>query len=169
VTLDAFNGSWAGAMGQSQFMPSSFLTYAVDANGDGKKDIWNTEEDVFASIANYLSKEGWNGSYTWGRQVKLSDNFDVRSISQLEGLSRDKKQTLPEWSSLGITKFDGSPLPNVDIPASLILPDGENGRVYLVYNNFDTLMRWNRSYYFGISVAHLAERIDKALNSINAD
>lgn len=169
VTLDAFKGSWAGAMGQSQFMPSSFLTYAVDANGDGKKDIWNTEEDVFASIANYLSKEGWNGSYTWGRQVKLSDKFDLQFISQLEGLSRDKKKTLPEWSSLGITKFDGSSLPNVDISASLILPDGENGRVYLVYNNFDALMRWNRSYYFGISVAHLAERLDKALHSISLD
>jgi membrane-bound lytic murein transglycosylase B len=166
VSLESFNGSWAGAMGQSQFMPSSFLTYAVDANGDGKKDIWNTEEDVFASIANYLSKEGWDGDYTWGRQVKISDNFDMQSIAALEGLNRDKKKPLSDWQALGLTKFDGTALPNVDIQASLILPDGEKGRVYLVYNNFDTLMRWNRSYYFGISVAHLAERLDKALHSI---
>jgi membrane-bound lytic murein transglycosylase B len=169
VSLEAFNGSWAGAMGQSQFMPSSFLTYAVDANGDGKKDIWNTEEDVFASIANYLSKEGWNGEQTWGRQVKLSASFDMQSISSLEGLSKEKKKPLTEWQALGVTKFYGTALPNVDIHASLILPDGENGRVYLVYNNFDTLMRWNRSYYFGISVAHLAERMDKALYSISLE
>ncbi|MBT1450954.1 lytic murein transglycosylase [Glaciecola sp. XM2] len=165
VTLENFNGSWAGAMGQSQFMPTSFLTYAVDANGDGKKDIWQTEEDVFASIANYLSQEGWNGNFTWGRQVKLSESFNMERISQLEGLSRDRKKTLRDWQALGVTKFDQTALPNVDIKASLILPDGEAGRVYLVYDNFDTLMRWNRSYYFGISVAYLAQRIDKAFNA----
>lgn len=163
VSLEAFNGSWAGAMGQSQFMPSSFLQYAVDANGDGKKDIWGTHADVFASIANYLSQEGWQGDYTWGRQVKLGEGFDKSKISQLEGLQRDRKRSLGEWQKLGVTRFDGRALPNVDINASLILPDGESGRVYLVYNNFDTLMRWNRSYYFGVSVAYLAERIDKAL------
>nr|WP_241664395.1 lytic murein transglycosylase [Ningiella ruwaisensis] len=163
ISLENFNGSWAGAMGQSQFMPSSFLTYAVDANGDGKKDIWNTPEDVFASIANYLSKEGWRGDQTWGRQVKLSDTFPKERISSLEGLSQTRKKSLQAWSDLGVRRFDGSLLPEVDMQAALILPDGPDGRVYLVYNNFETLMKWNRSYYFGISVAYLSERIAKEI------
>jgi membrane-bound lytic murein transglycosylase B len=161
VTLDRFNGSWAGAMGQSQFMPTSFLNYAVDGNGDGKKDIWSSPEDVFASIANFLSKEGWQGSQTWGRQVKFGATFDIANINQFSGLSKLKMMTLPDWTQLGVTRFNGKVLPEVDMKASLILPDGAKGRVYLVYNNFHTLMRWNRSLYFGVSVAHLADRIRK--------
>ncbi len=161
ITLEDFKGSWAGAMGQSQFMPTSFLNYAVDANGDGKKDIWNSPEDVFASIANYLKQEGWSENGTWGRQVKLNANFPVAEIPQLEGLSKLRKKSLAQWQALGVTRFDGSALPNANLQASLILPDGPDGRIYLVYDNFDTLMRWNRSYYFGISVAYLSERIVK--------
>ncbi|WP_371192879.1 lytic transglycosylase domain-containing protein [Glaciecola sp. SC05] len=163
IALEDFNGSWAGAMGQSQFMPSSFLNFAVDANGDGKKDIWGTPEDVFASIANYLNKEGWNGSQTWGRQVKLSDTFPIDKIEDLEGLSSTRKKTLQQWQELGVTRFDGSALPSASLSAGLILPDGPTGRIYLVYGNFDTLMRWNRSYYFGVSVAYLSERIAKGI------
>lgn len=163
ISLESFTGSWAGAMGQSQFMPSSFLNYAVDANGDGKKDIWGDTEDVFASIANYLSQEGWNGSQTWGRQVKLGEHFPLDQIEELEGLTKSRKKSLQQWQSLGVTRFDGSSLPAANLRASLILPDGVEGRVYLVYDNFDTLMRWNRSYYFGISVAYLSERIAKGV------
>lgn len=161
VSIDAFNGSWAGAMGQSQFMPTSFLNYAVDGNGDGKKDIWSTPEDVFASIANFLSKEGWKDGQTWGRQVKLNDKFDLALLNEYSGLAKNKMRKLPAWKDLGITRFDGSPLPAVNISASLILPDDINGRIYLVYNNFHTLMRWNRSLYFGASVGYLADRIQK--------
>jgi membrane-bound lytic murein transglycosylase B len=161
VSLEKFTGSWAGAMGQSQFMPSSFLTYAVDGNGDGKKDIWGTPEDVFASIANFLSQEGWNGAQTWGRQVKLSENFDDTQLNAVSGLAKSKMLSLQAWQNLGVTRFDGSALPNVSMKASLILPDDENGRIYLVYNNFHTLMRWNRSLYFGVSVGYLADRIRK--------
>lgn len=164
VSLSDFNGSWAGAMGQSQFMPTSFLHYAVDANGDGKKDIWGTPEDVFASIANYLREEGWNGQQTWGRQVKLSEQFAIAQLPQLEGLKAERKKTLKQWRLLGVTKFDGTPLANLPLEAGLILPDGIDGRIYLVYSNFDTLMRWNRSYYFGISVAYLSERIAKDMS-----
>ncbi|MFC4699763.1 lytic transglycosylase domain-containing protein [Glaciecola siphonariae] len=163
IALADFNGSWAGAMGQSQFMPSSFLSYAVDANADGRKDIWGTPEDVFASIANFLSAEGWNDATTWGRQVKLTEDFPVAQLPSLEGLTKVRKKSLREWSKMGVTKFDGSPLPALSLPASLILPDDIGGRVYLVYGNFETLMRWNRSYYFGISVAYLSERIAKEL------
>lgn len=155
--LDSFMGSWAGAMGQSQFMPTSFLTYAVDYNGDGRKDIWQTPEDVFASIANYLAKEGWRDDQTWGREVMLTDS----QLSKLAGLDRRAAKPLNEWQALGIRKADGSHLPSVEMQANLLMPDGANGRAYLVYNNFQTLMKWNRSSYFGISVAYLSERIRK--------
>lgn len=155
IEFEDFKGSWAGAMGQCQFMPSSFLAYAADGNGDGKKDIWNTEADVFASAANYLSEFGWNDTYTWGRQVKLPAGFDMALEGRIEG----KEKTLAEWNELGITRFDGSALPQVDVDAWLTAPDNANGRVYLVYNNYNVLMKWNRSYYFALAVSHLADRI----------
>jgi membrane-bound lytic murein transglycosylase B len=157
IAPSEMKGSWAGAMGQSQFMPSSFLNFAADGNGDGKKDIWDNETDVFASTANYLSKSGWNKTYTWGRQVKVPHGISP----ELQGREAEKGKYLQEWSKLGITRYDGRPLPklNEDIKAWLIMPDDENGRVYLVYNNYNVLMKWNRSYYFALAVSHLADRI----------
>ncbi len=157
IELNDFKGSWAGAMGQCQFMPSSFLAYAADGNGDGKKDIWNTEADVFASAANYLSQSGWDDSYTWGRQVKLPEGFDT----SIQGRAEDKGKYLQQWSEMGVTRYDGRALPKLDedIKAWLIAPDDANGRVYLVYNNYNVLMKWNRSYYFALAVSHLADRI----------
>lgn len=155
IAVEDFKGSWAGAMGQCQFMPSSFLSFAADGNGDGKKDIWNTEADVFASAANYLSQSGWNDTYTWGRQVKLPKGFDMN----LEGRVEGKEKTLAQWNQLGITRYDGSALPQVNVNAWLTAPDNANGRVYLVYNNYNVLMKWNRSYYFALAVSHLADRI----------
>lgn len=157
IEQSAFLGSWAGAMGQSQFMPTSFLTYAVDFDKDGKKDIWSNPADVFASIANYLKQEGWNGDLTWGRQVQLPSQFDT----QMVGLDKAKMRALSNWQQLGIRKYDGRDLPKVELSASLIMPDGVNGRVYLVYSNFHTLMRWNRSTYFATAVSYLADRIKK--------
>ncbi|MGF1753500.1 lytic murein transglycosylase [Vibrio makurazakiensis] len=150
-------GSWAGAMGQPQFMPSSFLAYAADGNGDGKKDIWNTKEDVFASAANYLSQSGWDDTYTWGRQVQVPADISL----DLQGRTPDKVKYLQEWSKLGVTGYSGQPLPklNEDIQAGLIMPDDVSGRSYLVYNNYNVLMKWNRSYYFALAVSHLADRI----------
>ncbi|BDX06068.1 lytic murein transglycosylase [Planctobacterium marinum] len=150
-----FKGSWAGAMGQSQFMPTSFLNYAQDFDGDGKKDIWTNHEDVFASIANFLATEGWDDSATWGRQVKLPENFDYK----LSGLAREKMKSLADWQALGVRRMDGRALPDRELQASLIMPDDEKGRIYLVYDNFHTLMGWNRSTYFGASVGHLSDRI----------
>lgn len=155
TTLDNLKGSWAGAMGQSQFMPLSFLKYAVDYNGDGKKDIWHTEADVFASIANFLASEGWDNQATWGRQVTLTKPVT------LSGLSKSSYKPLSYWQASGVRRYDGSDLPNADMLASLIMPDGPAGRIYLVYNNFHTLMKWNRSSYFGISIGYLSERIKR--------
>ena len=157
ISQDEFLGSWAGAMGQSQFMPTSFLHYAYDFDGDGKKDIWNNPADVFASIANFLKTEGWDNNGTWGRQVRLNDGFDF----SLTGLDKSKMHTLKKWQELGVRRYDGSALPSVDVKASLIMPDGEKGRIYLVYNNFHTLMGWNRSSYFGVAVGYLSDRIKK--------
>ena len=157
VELEQFVGSWAGAMGQSQFMPTSFLDYAIDFDNDGRKDIWNSKADVFASIANFLKSEGWSNQITWGRQVTVPDNFDF----SLTGLKFSSKRLLSGWQALDVRRYDGGNLPNLPIKASLIAPDGETGRIYLVYENFHTLMRWNRSSYFGVSVSYLSDRIRK--------
>lgn len=153
IEPEQMRGSWAGAMGQTQFMPSSFLSYAVDFDGDGKIDIWNSFPDVFASAANYLSQVGWDDSKTWGRQVRIPEDFDT----SVAGLST--KKSLSEWQALGVRRFDGTDLPTRDIKASLIIPDDQTGRIYLAYHNWDVLMRWNRSNYFVVAVGHLADRI----------
>ena len=157
VELDKFVGSWAGAMGQSQFMPTSFLDYAIDFDNDGRKDIWNNKADVFASIANFLKLEGWSRDLTWGRQVSVLENFDFNQA----GLLASNKRLLDDWQKLGVRRYDGSDLPKVGLKASLINPDGPKGRIYLVYENFHTLMKWNRSSYFGVSVSYLSDRIKK--------
>lgn len=167
VPYEKLKGSWAGAMGQVQFMPSSFKAYAVDFDGDGVKDIWQNMGDVFASAANYLAHEKWNKDLTWGRQVKLPDNFDFNhAVPQktrgrahwLEEWKRTEK-TLSEWQALGVRRADGSDLPKVDLKAAMMIPDGENGRIYLAYDNYKSLMHWNRSYYFVTTVGYLSDRI----------
>jgi membrane-bound lytic murein transglycosylase B len=167
ITLDNFKGSWAGAMGQTQFMPTSFNAYAIDYNNDGRKDIWTTKEDAFASIANYLKQEGWNDSLTWGRQVMLPDNFDNKYILVRGTKTRkqwleywnDSERSLDEWQALGVRRADGTALPNVDVRAALVMPDDINGRMFLAYDNYKVLMHWNRSYYFATSVGYLSDRI----------
>jgi len=153
INKDKFIGSWAGAMGQVQFMPTSYLNYAVDYDGDGKKDIWNNPADVFASAANYLKTEGWNNKVTWGRQVHLPKGFDT----ELAGIKKEK--SLQEWQDLGVRRYSGQDLPKVDLQASLVIPDDEHGRVYLTYGNYKVLMHWNRSYYFATAVSYLSDRI----------
>lgn len=167
IEISNMKGSWAGAMGQNQFMPTSFLAYAVDGDGDGKKDIWQNQVDIFASMANYLKKEGWNDGLTWGRQVKLPQNFDTSLAIPKNTGSRQNwlkawsntEKTLTQWQALGIRRTDGTNLPNVDIKAALVFPDDENGRAYLAYDNYKSLMHWNLSYYFVSSVGHLSDRI----------
>lgn len=154
IALDDMHGSWAGAMGQTQFMPSSWWKFAVDEDGDGRKDIWNSLPDVFASIANYLKQSGWSAREGWGREVALPDGFD----SALAG--RKNFRPLQEWRRLGVKEADGNNLPNINIQAAIIYPDEDDHRqAYLVYNNYNTIMRWNRSLYFATAVGILSDSI----------
>jgi membrane-bound lytic murein transglycosylase B len=152
ISASAMTGSWAGAMGQTQFLPSTFKAYAVDGDGDGKIDIWKSVPDVMYSAANYLSKAGWKGDERWGREVQLPTNFDFA----LSGTG--VRKTVSEWHALGVRRVDGAPLGQGDILASLVVPAGANGPAFLGYNNFRTTMVWNRSTNYAISVGHLADR-----------
>ncbi|MEH6404959.1 MAG: lytic murein transglycosylase [Sneathiella sp.] len=146
-------GSWAGAMGQAQFMPSSFLNFAVDHDGDGRRDIWTTKPDVFASAANYLSKSGWRGDQTWGREVKIPAEFDLSQISL------KIKKPMQEWQALGVRRMDGTDLPSRQLLGSLVQPKGGQGQTYLIYNNYRTILKWNYSTYFAMSVGQLADKL----------
>ncbi len=156
VRADAMLGSWAGAMGQCQFMPSTFLSYAVDFDGDGRRDIWNNRADVLGSIANYLSRLGWHGNENWGRQVLVSGAVDTR----MAGL--DTRRSVAEWARLGIRPAQGGQFTGREPDASLVMPDGPGGTALLVYDNFRAIMRWNKSTYFATAVGMLADSIDRA-------
>jgi membrane-bound lytic murein transglycosylase B len=151
IRADNMMGSWAGAMGQCQFMPSTFLGYAVDYDGDGRRDIWNDRADVLASIANYIARLGWRGGQGWGRAVMLPAGFDA-GYSGLE-----VKRSTGEWTRLGVRSVDAGPLVGRDGEASLVMPDGSGGPAFLVYDNFRTIMRWNKSTYFAAAVGYLAD------------
>ena len=147
-------GSWAGAMGQSQFMPSSFLAHAVDYDGDGRRDIWTTRPDVFASAANYLAKSGWRADQTWGREVKLPRDFDF-ALADLK-----VRKPIGGWQALGVRQPDGGDLPTRQLSASIVLPEkGKMSPAYLVYSNYRTTLRWNRSTYFALAVGLLSDGI----------
>ncbi len=154
ITNELMVGSWAGAMGQNQFMPSSFHTFAVDYDRDGKKDIWNNLPDIFASIANYLKKSGWRHDITWGRGVEIPENFPRKFIG------KKIKKKLVAWQSLGIRKLGGRNLPSRDLLASIISPEKTSIRpAFLAYHNFNVILRWNRSDYFAVAVGTLSDRI----------
>jgi membrane-bound lytic murein transglycosylase B len=155
IAVGQMTGSWAGAMGQSQFMPSSYHAYAVDYDGDGHRDIWTSLPDVFASIANYLARAGWNDRYTWGRKVDPPTGLN----GALVGLEQTKP--LPQWQALGVRRANGADLPMVALDASLLRTDEGQGPSYLVYHNFRVLMAWNRSTYFALTVGELADLIER--------
>ena len=152
VDFHNIKSGWAGALGQCQFMPSSYLKYAVDENNDGKIDIWNTKEDVFGSIANYLSKNGWKGNLIWGRNVSTKEVNNIFRYNK-------KNKNINDWSKIGIKKIDGNNLPLVNINAKLLIVDKMRKNSFLVYNNFETLLKWNRSNYFALSVGLLSDKI----------
>lgn len=153
LAAEDMRGSWAGAMGHTQFMPSSYLRYAVDGNGDGHINLWQSESDALASGANYLRDIGWQTELRWGREVRADADFPF----ELTG--RERPRPLHEWAELGVARANGTALPTADINAALILPAGYQGPAFLVYDNFHVIMRWNRSELYAIAVGHLADRI----------
>ena len=140
-------GSWAGAMGQPQFMPSNFITLAVDFDGNGRKDIWASVPDVLASIANYLKHWGWKAGAEWGHEVIIPKQFDYRR----------SRATYPEWAAFGVKRADGNPFPAAG-NAILFFPSGAAGPAFLAGDNFEVIKRYNNSDVFALAVAHLADR-----------
>ena len=153
IPFDA-TGSWAGAMGAVQFMPTNVIAYGVDANNDGKVDLWNEKADIYASAANFLNKLGWKKGEKWGREALIPKNFDY----QLTGLNNEK--TVNEWAALGVRRGNNSNLPKSNFKASLIVPMGHRGPAFLVYRNFEAIMGWNRSILYALSVAYLSDRLN---------
>ncbi len=172
VMPENFKGSWAGAMGQGQFMPSSFFAYAYDFDGDGKKDIWDNKADVFASIGNYLKEHGWQSNRTWGRQVMLPDDVaglwqKVKQTEKVKSCRRalkhhSKSLTLTRWQELGVRTIYGADLPKVADPAftaSLVMPAGPDGPAFLTYRNFRAILSYNCSNFYALGVSLLSDEI----------
>ncbi len=152
IAADQMEGSWAGAMGHVQFMPTVFLKHAVDADGDGRRDLWNSLPDAMMSAGRFLESMGWDGDYRWGREVILPAGFDY---SKADG----RRLPLEDWREMGITDAFGNPLAREPIDAELVVPAGHRGPAFLAYHNFDVIMGWNRSEFYAIAVGHLADRV----------
>jgi membrane-bound lytic murein transglycosylase B len=168
IEADRLTGSWAGAMGQPQFIPSTYLAYAQDFDGDGRRDIWNSEADVFASVANYLSRHGWIDKESWGRPVRVSPELKARlsgmgrsgrsGCSAIDRMTAEKP--IAEWRALGVRRGDGGELPPRDLGASLVEADGGGGQMFLVYRNYQSILRYNCAHSYALTVGTLADRID---------
>jgi membrane-bound lytic murein transglycosylase B len=153
ATPDEMIGSWAGAMGQTQFMPSTYLAHATDGDGDGRANLWSSEADALSSAARYLANMGWESGFRWGREVLLPDDFDFSFAGA------DRRQPLSRWRELGIRDVSGNAVPALALESALLVPAGSDGPAFLIYGNFDVIMRWNRSEFFALAIGHLADRI----------
>lgn len=151
ISPEKMDGSWAGAMGQVQFMPSSFVTYAVDYDGDGRRDIWDTMPDALASAANYLARSGWKKDQGWGGEVSLPAGFKKELVGD------GTKKTLKEWQQMGVSGKGVAGKP--DLPAYLVQPNKGSGPIFLAYPNYRVILKWNQSNYFAVAVGTLADRI----------
>ena len=164
IDAASMTGSWAGAMGHPQFMPSSYLKYAKDFDGDGRTDIWRSTPDALASIANYLGESGWDDEYTWGREVRVAPDVRARvekeTTRRTDGCFAMRNMTeripLAEWNRLGVRRANGARLPLTDVNAGLVTTDT---RSFLVYENYDAILRYNCAHYYALTVALLADQI----------
>ena len=152
IARERMIGSWAGAMGQTQFLPSNFLAYAVDADGDGRRDIWGSVPDVVASTANFLARSGWQAGQPWGLEVRLPQGFDYARADA------DVRQPASQWASEGVQSMDGTPLPAFD-GTSILLPAGARGPAFLTGANFRTILRYNNSTSYALAVGLLAQKL----------
>ncbi|MCI5219360.1 MAG: lytic murein transglycosylase [Candidatus Electrothrix sp. LOE2] len=153
IDQDEMKSSWAGAMGQPQFMPSTFFYYAADGDGDDKEDIWNNTADVLASAANYLHSIGWKSGRNWGLEIKLPKNFDPYQARFSE------EKSLKKWRALGLKQADRKELPKGTETGSVIIPSGINGPAFLVFHNFRMIREWNKSMNYALAVGILSDRI----------
>ena len=164
IDAKTMTGSWAGAMGQTQFMPSSYLKYAVDFDGDDRRDIWDSTPDALASIASYLKGFGWNDTQTWGREVTVTpearEAIDTAIPKRTEGCYAMRNMTvrrpLSDWKRLGVRRADGGPLPNAAVTAGLV---DVGSRKFLVYPNYDAILAYNCAHYYALTVALISDRL----------
>jgi len=170
ATLDDLKGSWAGAMGQPQFMPSSYMAYAQDWDGDGRRDIWNNPGDVFASIAHFLSSYGWSDAQTWGREVKLSPQIQS-GLAQLQRTGKSGCRAmdqlsvalpLEEWQHRGVRRPDGTDMPRHRLNGSLAIPQSPKGAAFIVYANYESILRYNCAHFYALTVGALSDHIGSA-------
>lgn len=153
VRAEQLQGSWAGAMGNMQFMPSALRQYGIDGDGDGRVDVWDSVVDALHSAANFLQQIGWQRGELWGREVVLPEEFDFSDISL------DTAYSLRRWRNLGITTTNDKRIPDVEMTAQLVLPNGHRGPAFLVYDNYEIILKWNRSRYYALAVGLLADKI----------
>jgi membrane-bound lytic murein transglycosylase B len=153
ITPQRMTGSWAGAMGQPQFMPDSYLRYAVDFDGDGRRDIWDSRADTLGSIANYLARSGWRAGEPWGQPVIVPAGFDASETG------RERRRSLGEWMRMGVRRPDGSAFARPDATGALVLPDGADGQAFMVYANFGAIRRYNPSDFYALAVGLLGDAV----------
>jgi membrane-bound lytic murein transglycosylase B len=163
IDLASMKGSWAGAMGQPQFMPSSYLQFAVDFDGDARRDIWSSTADVLASMANYLKAHGWVAGYRWGREVRVAGesaaqiaaSVPLRVMASCTAMRQmTEPRPLAAWRAFGVTQVTGGPLPVVDVSASLLRVEN---RTFLVYQNYEALLSYNCAHAYALAVGMLAD------------
>ena len=165
IEAKTMTGSWAGAMGQTQFMPSSYLKYAVDFDKDGRRDIWQSVPDALASVANYLKGYGWKEGETWGREVKVSaaarekvtEDVKMRTEGCFAIRNMSEPRKLADWSKFGVRRANGSALPKANMDASLVTTGDK--RTFLVYRNYEAILGYNCAHYYALSVALLADKL----------
>ena len=160
IAKSDFKGSWAGAFGQTQFMPSTFLQLAQDFDGDNRKDLVNSQADALASTANFLKNSGYKSNQSWGYEVLLPSSINASN-------NRKNKRPIAYWQGLGITLPDGKPLPSTLSSAGLFLPAGKKGPAFLVGRNFDAFYAYNASENYALAIAHLSQRIEKRNTNVN--
>ncbi len=153
ISFEAMNGSWAGAMGHTQFIPTTYTSYAVDQDGDGKRDIWGNIPDALASTASYLKVSNWHRGETWGYEVTLPKGFDPKRVSE------NALRPLGDWQKLGIVRVNGEAYPRLSDKASLFAPEGTKGPTFLLLNNFRSILHYNVAKSYALAVGHLSDRL----------